>query len=258
MARSIVTRLLTTTSVAALLVSPLATSGCSQLKDAVKQAESPKQKLLDAAPDGSSGTFRFTMTEADGTFTGAVDPATNGMEIDTVQKVDATTKLKLDFLVYDKTIYIRLAFTRPLPGLTLPKSWTKLDPAKLTDKSIVNELTGTGDPANIGPLVDAAATVTAGAKGSYSGTIDLTKSNVAGVVLTPAETTALGAAAKAIPFTATVDDKNRVTGFAMNIPAVGKRKAEVQSATYQYLPLTLPSVKDAPPTPASVYKLMNG
>ena len=254
----LIKRFLTTTSAAALLMSPLVTTGCSKIMDAVKKAEAPKQKLLDAVPDGSSGSYRFTMTEADGTFTGAVDPATNGIELDSVQKVDATTNLKLDLLVYDKTIYIRLAFTRPLPGLTMPKSWTKLDPAKLKDKSIVTQLTsGANDPANIGALVDAANTVTAGANGSYSGTLDLTKSNVSGQILSAAETTALGAKAKAIPFTATVDDKERVTGFAMTIPAAGKRKAEVQSASYQYTPVTLPSVKDAPATPASVYKLMN-
>ncbi|MGI5147340.1 hypothetical protein ACQEVC_13335 [Plantactinospora sp. CA-294935] len=247
---------------AALLGVTVLLGGCGKLKEEVA-AVTAKQTLLDTVPDGSEGPFRFSGKDGTDDVSGSVDPAAKGLELSTaIKDPEHGFTTTIAFRVLGEDIWTKISFTgtEGLTGLPkLPNKWLKLDPAKLTDAESVPKYEGT-DPGNAGPLLQAATSVTEAGNGKYSGSIDLT-SGEAAKVLEAERMTALGEAAKQVPFTATVDGEH-LTSLTLDVPAAGSAKAfqyVVQYRDFGSAPkLAAPAGAQAQNAPALAYELLNG
>ncbi|TDC39481.1 hypothetical protein [Micromonospora sp. KC213] len=228
------------TSAAALAVTVVA-GGCGATGSApvagpaTSAKLTPKQELLAAVPDGTEGTFRYTGKDSSATFSGLVDPASKGMEFTTSAKdADLGFTTRMSFRIVSEQIWMKVKFTgtEGLTGLPkLPDRWLRLDRAKLTDSESTPVWEGV-DVGNAGVLIEAATAVEEKAAGRYAGTIDLT-SGEAAKALEAEEMTALGAAAKTVPFTAEVGADGNLTRLALQVPAAGKRKAYTYLVEYR-------------------------
>jgi hypothetical protein len=151
--------------------------------------------------------------------------------------------------------------TAGLTGLPkLPKKWLLLDPAKVADPENAPLTFDGPDPVNAAVLFASVVTVKETGPGRYRGTLDLTKAADAGVAEAK-EITAMGAAAKAAPFTATLDASGRLTDLRIKMPAAGKTRAYEHKITYTDYgdapTVTAPSATGSQKAPAEAYELLN-
>lgn len=215
------------------------------------------QTLSKAAPSATSPTYRYTLVDAEGTARGAVDPAKESRLLEYDQKVPELGKMTMSLLSVSDTVYARFTFATPVPALAPVTRWSRIDPSRLTDKGFVAEVSGVGDPGNTAILLDSAEQVT-GASTDYRGVLNLGKLGDPGMLLKPERVKALGAKASALPFTAVLDERQRLTKLTVTVPAAGAYQAEKQTASYTYDPVALPDVSGAKPGPALLYTLLNG
>lgn len=254
---------------ATLLVAAALASGCGALDtgDSADRGTSPtaaadpKKELLKAVPTESDGTYLFEYTDASTTMTGSGDPSARGIRLATkVKDAEHGITTNLEFLVVDKDTWVKLSFTgknaASLPKV--PAKWLKLDPAKRKGAGSVPAYEG-ADPGNTGPLLDAATGVKAAGSGKYTGTIDLT-SGQANKALDEEQMTALGAAAKSVPFTATVGADGNLAELVLDVPAAGKNKAFQYVVKYHDFgtapKLAAPIGSAAQAAPALVYEIL--
>ncbi|WP_159104739.1 hypothetical protein [Plantactinospora sp. BB1] len=248
---------------AALLGVAVLLGGCGKLQEEVATVTA-KQTLLETVPDGSEGPFRFSGKDGTDDVSGSVDPAVKGLELSTaIKDPEHGFTTTIAFRVVGEDIWTKISFTgtEGLTGLPkLPNKWLKLDPAKLTDSENVPKYEGT-DPGNAGPLLQAATSVTEAGSGKYSGSIDLT-SGEAAKVLSAEQMTALGEAAKQVPFTASVDGEQRLTSLTLDVPAAGSAKPFQYVVNYRDFGSTpkvaAPAGGQAQNAPELAYELLNG
>ncbi|SCG56259.1 hypothetical protein [Micromonospora coxensis] len=231
---------------------------------ATSTAPTPKQALLAAVPDSTEGTFRFNGRSSTGDVTGLVDPTAKGMELSLAHKdPELGFTMRMSFRVVAEDIWMKVRFTgtEGLTGLPkLPNRWLKLDRARLTDPGSAPVWEGV-DIGNAGPLIEAATRVEEQGAGKYAGTIDLT-SGEAAKALEAEEVTALGDAAKAVPFTAEVGADGNLSRLTLQVPAAGKRKAYpylVEYRDYGTAPkVDVPTGTAAQAAPKVAYELLAG
>ncbi|MBQ1035416.1 MULTISPECIES: hypothetical protein [Micromonospora] len=221
----------------------------------------PKQALLDAVPDGTEGTFKFSGKDSSSTHSGRVDPASKAVEINTTGAPgsDGITT-KMSFLLIGEEVWLKAKFSGQ-PGLPkFPDKWMKLDRTKLAESDTIPAYDG-ADQGNAGPLIEAATSVKEQSPGQYVGVVDVSTGNAA-QVLEEGEAAALGEAAKSVPFTAVVDADKHLTSLTLKIPAAGKAKAYdyvVTYADYGTSPkISVPTGSAATKAPAMAYEMLNG
>jgi hypothetical protein len=95
-----------------------------------------------------------------------------------------------------------------------PGKWLHIDGAKAAGTSF--DLIPDGDAAGANKFVDTIADVRETSPGTYSGTLDLTKVPAGNGV----SVSTLGDQAKAVPFTATVDDQGRLTSLTIDMASI--------------------------------------
>jgi hypothetical protein len=228
---------------AALAVSAATVAGCGG-PSTTPQADptsapspkAPKDVLLAAVPDEKTGPYHVTVKNIDGTLTGMVDAARKTVSVGTIQKEpDVGFALDMKFLIVDQKCWIKIKFIpSTIPGLPrLPQKWMLLDPSKIKDKASSPLAYGAGqsDPGYTHDVLENADQVKQTAPGKFSGITDLSLTGVEDIV-DDATLKALGAKAKTVPFTATVDAKGHLTKLAVQIPAAGKTKAYTYAASY--------------------------
>ncbi|MDO3702291.1 hypothetical protein Q3W71_11445 [Micromonospora sp. C28SCA-DRY-2] len=93
----------------------------------------------------------------------------------------------------------------------LPNKWLHMDATKLGESGQLN-LMPEGDPGGAKKLIDAVAQVEETSEGNYAGTLDYTRT-----MAKDKDIAALGEKAKAVPFTAKVDDQGRLTEIAIDV-----------------------------------------
>ncbi|MDG4790078.1 hypothetical protein O7626_29865 [Micromonospora sp. WMMD1102] len=248
---------------AALLGMAVLLGGCGKLKEEVATVTA-KQTLLGTVPDGDEGPFRFSGKDGSDDVSGTVDPAAKGLELSTaIKDPEHGFTTNIAFRIVGDDVWTKISFTgtKGLTGLPkLPKKWLKLDPAKLTDAESVPKYEGT-DPGNTGPLLEAATSVNDEGNGKYSGSIDLT-SGEAAKVLEAEQMTALGEAAKQVPFTATVDGEQRLTSLVLDLAKAGGTNSAQYVVNYQDFgstpKLAAPAGGQAQNAPKLAYDLLNG
>jgi hypothetical protein len=260
------------TGLAAGLTVAVALAGCGPTDDAaaVKSAPpvSPSDKLLKAVPDSDAAPYKFEIKQNNQKVTGTWDATKKSFEGKVVYS-EASDGIDLTVtettLVRTEGTWMKIAFNPSnLPGLPkLPKSWMKVDTSKVKDAAgnflVFDE--NSADPGNAYFLVTNAAGVKEAGAGKYTGTTDITMVPDAGIV-DEATLKALGAKAKAVPFTAAVDSEGHLSSMSLKVPAAGKSKAGTYTVTYSdfgkaSLPAA-PAADEQKPAPDAAYDLMNG
>ncbi|MFB9237257.1 hypothetical protein ACFFWC_17125 [Plantactinospora siamensis] len=240
----------------------LPVTGCDPATVAQVAEKSPKEALLAAVPQDSAGPLRFSGKDDTNDISGSIDPQAKALQLATSMKQDGIA-VHMSFLIVAEQAWVKMRFTGDRRKVALlpkyPDRWMHLNRAKLTGDGAVPTYDG-ADQGNTGVLIENATSVEDKGDGRYAGTVDLT-SGEAAKVLDAAEMTALGAAAKQVPFTGKVIGHN-LAEFTMDVPAAGKHQAfryVVNYTDYGTAPkLTAPSGPAAQEAPASLYQLMNG
>jgi hypothetical protein len=229
----------------ALLAAAVGAGGACGVVDAARDAAGPsspaplepRDTLLNAVPDGESGSFRFAVKGGDQPMTGVMDAAGKSYTFGISQRdPDLGFTLTMNFLVVGKQSWIKVRFTgaEGLRGLPqLPRKWMLIDPTKIEKKDEDGLLgyAGETDPGDTGAVLRAIVDVAPAGAGRFTGTADLTKQGDAEIV--EADTlAALGTKAAAVPFEAAVDGAGRLTRLVVKIPAAGKAKASRYEVTY--------------------------
>jgi hypothetical protein len=230
--------------------------------------KTPMQVLAASTASAANGTFRFseTLTQgADvGTIGGLVDPAGHRFTFTGDFPAGFGVTLHLELLGVEPELWAKTSF----PGASaemaaqlpeLPTSWMHLDPAKLDEATKLAFDFVSPDVSDVSNLMQGLTSATSTGSGGYRGIIDLTKAT--GQSSVDADVvTALGAAGKAIPFTATVDDHGRIAAFAMAVPAAGGEEAQRIEATFTgygtAAPLSAPAAGAATEAPEAEYQFL--
>ncbi|GAA3344589.1 hypothetical protein GCM10020358_48440 [Amorphoplanes nipponensis] len=255
----------------ALLVVSLAAGGCGAAGaggDAAAPASArplaPRDVLLRALPDASTGSFAFTVKGGEAPTAGQLDAGRQSYRVGfRYREPDAGFTLHMDYLVVQRQSWIKIRFTgaEGLTGLPkLPKKWMLIDPAKVKDDDVPVGYDDETDPGDAGVVLRASADVRQTGAGQFSGTTDLTQQGEADIV-DAGRLKALGERAKAVPFEATVDGRGRLTSTVVRIPAAGKAKAtryEVTYAGYGSTPTpAAPAADEQQPATRGAYELLN-
>ncbi|MBX7265133.1 hypothetical protein KIF24_03025 [Micromonospora sp. Llam7] len=221
----------------------------------------PKQELLAAVPDEQDPAFRFTTSDAAGDVSGVVDPANQGMDIDTVTK-DKDFTLEMSFRMVETRTWMRVNFkgAKDIQKLMkLPTKWMELDPTKVEGPDSLPAYEGT-DPGNAEAIIQAATEVQTGEPGTYAGAVDLSAVPELADILEGLA--ALDDAAGQLPLTAVVGADGNLTSLTLEIPAAGKQKASeyvVEYFDFGSAPEVVAFTGDtAQQAPAAAYDLLNG
>ncbi|SCL13727.1 hypothetical protein GA0070624_0215 [Micromonospora rhizosphaerae] len=252
-------------TVAAMLAATALIGGCGPKSDPTaaprtSPSATPKERLLEAVPDGTEGAFRFTGKDASSALTGRIDPESKAFEINTAMPPDKDgITVKMSFLVIEDRLWMKAKLTGH-PGLPkFPNKWMELDRSKLTDSGSVPTFDG-ADQGNAGPLIEAATSVEEQGPGKYVGFIDVTSGNAA-QALEDGEAAALGEVGKKVPFTALVGPDEHLASLTLEIPAAGERKAYQYVVTYADFgstpKITVPTGSAATKAPAMAYEMLN-
>lgn len=248
-----------------LAVGAMLLGGCGAVNEptaAPPAPKTPKEKLLDAVPDGSQGAFRFTLKDAETTGKGVVDPKAERLHLTTEYKdKDLGFTMTMGYLIIGEESWVKITFanTKGVTGLPkLPKKWLHLDRTKVKDQEDVGF--DDPDPAGAVSLFQSIVEVTEPTAGQFTGTVDLTKATKA-EILDQKGLDALGERAKAVPFRAAVDGQGRLTSIELDVPAYGEVKAYTHRATYSDYGaapnVEEPAAGDTQEAPAEAYELLN-
>jgi len=226
-----------------------------------------KQALLASTREISNGNFRFTMSGVGSTAEGRVHEPTQSAEIRaTIGKPTDDLFMKLDIVHYKPDSWVKLELggttAKSVPGLdklNLGK-YQHLDQTRIKGNRNLGFDFDKVDPAGSAVLTQGITEVRQTGEGAYAGTIDVSKAAEAGS-LDPTIITALGAQAKAVPFTAKLDPQGRLSEMVLQIPAVEQTKA--QEIRITYADYGSASAAQKPPAaqvveaPAELYNLFN-
>jgi hypothetical protein len=202
-------------------------------------AADPKQALADSVKGIAEGNFTFTISDYESTGQGSVHSPSKSGQATMKSKPSSEVDMTLGFVILKQDRWVKFTINDPelAKAVKLPKTWQHIDPAKIKDKDALKDLSidfddpNSIDPAGAPLIVKAIVDAEQTGEGAYKGTVDLTKAKDAGMVDTEV-IGKLGAKAKAVPFTATLDDQGRLTKLVINVPAAGDVKAHKLEATY--------------------------
>jgi hypothetical protein len=238
-----------------------ATDGIEAPAAASKAAPSAHDLLLESLPDADNGSVRFATT-GDVPTSGVQDQAAHAVQIDLKQKGEGFT-LTMNFLFVEKQSWVKINLRGGAGLPRLPKKWMLLDPSKLKKgaDAIPTGYDDNTDPGDAGSLLRSATDVRQTSPGHFAGTTDV--SGTADGDVTDAKTlAALGATAKAVPFTATVDGQGRLSSVQVKIPKTAKTKAQTYAVTYRDYGTAptprKPSAADQQKATATIYDMLNG
>jgi hypothetical protein len=221
---------------------------------AASPTPSAKDVLSAALKSLSTSTYTYTMKIAEGTVTGAVDPA--GKQQAKLDGAASGVKFSIEGIVMGADYYFKTSV--PATGINT-KKWYKLDRTKVTKDEIVG-LFEAKDPTGSQELISRVGTATQDSPTSISGTYDLTKGGDLGIE-DSAAITALGDKAKAAPFAATLDAQKNLTSIKITIPAYGTTVERTVAVDYaghgQPVAIAAPKAADVTPATTAVYTFLN-
>jgi hypothetical protein len=254
----------------------LATAGCADSDNSAKSKDTAtatssapvdaKQALADSVKALAEGNFKFTLADSESTGSGSVHAPSKSAQMEAKSR-PSEGEFSIGFVAVDQDRWIKLDLGSEInSALKLPKKWMHIDPAKVTDSELLKEMSvefGNAekiDPVGSGIILKSVVTAERTGDGAYSGTVDLSKATDAGLVDEDV-VTKLADKAKAIPFTATVDGKGRLTQLTLDIPAAGEVTAHKLEATYSDYGAASearkPPAGQTQEAPASAYEMLN-
>ncbi|GAA2631218.1 hypothetical protein GCM10010399_74150 [Dactylosporangium fulvum] len=228
--------------------------GSSAPTSAASPSPTAREVLDKAVKDLNSSTYTYTMKIAEGTFSGAADPA--GKHQVKADGVISGVKYTIEGIVIGTDYYFKTSI--PASGVN-PKKWYKLDRAKVTKQEIIG-LLEEKDPTSSQQFVGRVGTAKQESPTTITGTYDLSQGGDLGVD-DSAVLAALGEKAKAAPFIATLDAQHKLTSIKITIPAYGTVSEQTMTIDYaghgQPVTVAPPKAADVTPAIAAVYSLLN-
>ncbi|MEU9509499.1 hypothetical protein AB0D32_24830 [Micromonospora sp. NPDC048170] len=210
------TRRLTTTGVALVAALTLGLTGCATERDtdtpagnggatgAAPASSAPAEaraELTAAAQKLSQQSVKMQLKSSVVNGSGVMDPATKSGDMTMKMGPEGTFRI----LMIGNDAYLKIT---GMEGM--PKKWMHMDATKLGKSGQLN-LMPEGDPGGAKQMIDSVVDVEKTAPGHYSGILDYTRTKAEDKSIQ-----ALGDKAKAVPFTARVDDQGRLVEFAID------------------------------------------
>ncbi|WP_433614188.1 hypothetical protein ACQP2P_07555 [Dactylosporangium sp. CA-139114] len=191
-------------------------------------------------------SYRFKVVAKEGSYTGGIDPLADLLDA-SVSVSSSGASLTIDTVEVRGSAYTRLTGL-PLPGFD-GKAWYRIDSARVTKPGALG-LSATKDPTGVQALIAASHDVRRDGR-TYSGTVDMTRIVAWGPV-NVGQVMQLGDAARAVPFEASVDERERLVSVTVRIPD------NPVTATYSDFGTTVNAVepKDAQPLPDHLYGML--
>ncbi|WP_433652732.1 hypothetical protein ACQP2C_10795 [Micromonospora zamorensis] len=190
----------------------------------------PKEALLASTKEMGKGDFTFTLVGAEMTGGGLVHKPSNSAQL-TVKFGDASQdmSIEMDLIYIDSDSWVKMdlggAMVAAIPGAAKNKGkYQHLDKTKVEGIKDLQLDPESLDPVDSEALVKGVTDVQKTAEGTYSGKIDISAATES-VALDEDVVKALGAQAKALPFTAKLDPQGRLTELAISVPAAGENAA---------------------------------
>jgi hypothetical protein len=221
----------------------LTTAGCGLAKDTSGDTPAavptstkpldPQLALIDAVPGEKDGAYHFEVTGGDLPSSGVLDAPHQSALVKIEQhETNPDFTLAMSTLMVGKQTWVKMAITPSLPGLPkIPKNWQLIDGSKIKSKDLPIGYDGSTDPGYAELLVQKSTGVKETGPGQYAGATDLTQAGDA-EILDAKTLKKLGAKAKSVPFTATVDGAGNLTSLIAKIPATAGVKARTYSIKY--------------------------
>ncbi|MET8306537.1 MULTISPECIES: hypothetical protein [unclassified Micromonospora] len=219
---------------ATLLVPGLAACNSDAAEPAAAPSPStpadPKEALLASTKEIAKGNFTFTLVGDGTTGGGLVHKPSNSAQF-TVKFGDASEdmSIEMDLIYIDSESWVKMdlggAMFAAVPGAAKNKGkYQHLDKTKIKDVKDLQLDPETLDPLDSDALVKSVTEVQKTGEGTYTGKIDISAATES-AALDEEVVTALGAQAKALPFTAKLDPQGRLTELAISVPAAGETAA---------------------------------
>ncbi len=237
----------TTTTTPSATPSTSATSAAPAAKDALLASIDPLTKT----------SYKYTLTTGGLTGQGANDPANKKATLAlTGQQQNNSVTINVTAIGTD--LWMKLDFGANNNNLKISTDkWFHVDATRLgANPTLPVDPNGAASTAN---LLSGAVDVQRSDQQHFSGTIDLTKATGT-TWLGQSGMSSLGAKAQAVPFTATVDDQNRLTSLKIDLSTVDSALSAVQTTYSDYgttVTVTRPDQAQTTEAPDSVYQLFN-
>jgi hypothetical protein len=255
---------------AATLTLALTAAGCAQKAEGDKAADKPadpKAALVASTSGLKAGNYAFTASTPDTQIKGVVDMAGKSAAISMdSHAADGPGKFEVRLVEPDR--WVRMSFGAGMTeGLDLNdpamksvadvfklfdgKTWLHVDMSKVKNPDEFDF--ATPDASGATSLL-AGVVAAQGDAHDITGTIDATKAGDNAGILDSEDVKAMGAGAKALPFTAKLDDQGRLTHLEIDVPKAGETPAgkwTIDLTGYgSQQPLTKPTgvVKEMPDT----------
>jgi hypothetical protein len=252
--------------IGALAVASLALAACSSTSNSASAGSAttsaspsvaPADALVAAATSLNGKGYDMTLTAASVTGKGSVDPTNHAVTFDAkASEGGQTFELNLTGIGSDLWAKIDLGALNSQVGLD-PTKWIKIDATKVDESSIGLNLSNLSDVLDIGSLTKAVSNVQRTDATHLTGTIDLT--SLTGTEKPDADALKkAGAAAKSVPFTATLDDQGRLSDLKINGDSIdtGLSVDIAVSNVGSPTAVTAPPTAEVVPAPAAIYQIL--
>jgi hypothetical protein len=222
-------------------------------------ASSPagKDALLAAAGKFDQSSYHYTLTTSGLTGSGASDPATKSMRM-SMSGTQAGTAVKIDMVKTGADVYVKLDAGQLTTQLGIsPDKWMHIDASSLGAGSGLLNLPGGGDPSDVNGLLGGVVTAQTTDGRNFTGTLDLTKATGSSTPSSDALSKA-GDKAKAVPFTATLDDQGRLA--SLKVDGSGIEDGLTVSMTFSDygapVDITRPAASSVVEAPAAISQML--
>jgi hypothetical protein len=223
-----------------------------------RTASAADQLTAAAAKTGAAAyTFKAEDPTVQGSIEGATDPASATATSRLTVALDATTRFSVESLLVAGGYYVKISGL-PIPGADGSK-WFRTDPAKIAADNALG-LGTAKDPIELAAMPRSIATAQTTDGRSFTGTLDLTR-QAWGPLGDPDMIKALGEQAKAVPYTATVDESGHLTQLKVSLPAYADSAASDTNVTFAGfgapVTATAPAARDVIDAPDTLYDILN-
>jgi hypothetical protein len=210
-----------------------------------------------------TGTIGSTASGGTGTINAvaSVDPATGAQAV--FKGTESGIPVEIQFVQTPAALYAKINIPPIQQQLGVgPDQWMKVDESKITKKNnIPFDLSGGDDAINISGLMTSVSNVkypNPSDTKTITGTVDLTQATGVGSP-NPSDVQSAGPAAKATPFTATLDDQGRLAELKINADGFdGNLSQNIKFGDYGApAPITVPPASAVVPAPAAAYQFFN-
>jgi hypothetical protein len=230
-------------------------AGCSHSSSKSSQSgASPKEALVASVRVLATTSYAVSLTSTDVTAIGAVDPV-GGTATVTARGTLEGSPARIDVLMIAADSWAKVDLGAQSHDLGIsPSKWMKLDPTKLTTTTLPFDPADLADAFSLSDVLSGLLSVKRTDAQHYTGTIDLASVHDIGSLI-PAGN-ALGAAAKDVPFTATLDKKGRLTDFRVAGPSSISFDFGISDYSAA-APVNRPNDNQVVPAPTEVYSILD-